>query len=436
MKTPMKSAFLKLAAFAAIAISGRSAMAASSSPHTYKQGSRVYLDNGTVKVGLETAWGGAIVEFDWNGMNFVNAFDTGREVQVAFYDGEPYAPCGDCAGGKGWDPVQGGDWHKHGSPVLAQSLNNDSIYIKSQPHHWYPDNKGGPDSPVPGDLTIEQWVSFVPNVPNGVKVHYKITHFGNDQHFNSYQEFPAVYTNLQFNRCVYYGGTQPWTGAEVNNLRLPSPPNPSPTLYTPELWMGLVNDQNVGLTVFVPGQYPYATGNSRVTPGDTNASYNYFVPRTMFSFGPGSVLEADIYLFGGDYRNARQAIYGLKKTLPPQDPFAPDGYMDAPKRDAVLKGTVAVSGWAFDNDQVSEVDVLVDERAAGHANYGTPRADVAKKWPNAPLSLGFAYSLDTTPYSNGKHTVGVNVKDPSGNIAVFGRIPVLIQNPSTPAKTP
>src|SRR2546422_676990 len=157
------------------------------SPRTYQQGSRLYLDNGTVRVGLETAWGGAIVEVVSNGKNFVNDFDTGREVQVAFYDGDASPLCGDCAGGKGWNPVQGGDWHKHGSPLLAHTLGTGSIYIKSQPHHWYPDNKegGGPDKPIPGDVSIEQWVSLLPDYPSGVKVHYKVTHFGTDRHTNS-----------------------------------------------------------------------------------------------------------------------------------------------------------------------------------------------------------------------------------------------------------
>src|SRR6266446_3122801 len=90
--------------------------AAPEKTRTYREGSRIYLDNGTIKVGLETKWGGAITEVVWHGMNFVNDYDPGREIQVALYDGDPYPPCGDCAGANGWDPVQGGDHHKHGSP--------------------------------------------------------------------------------------------------------------------------------------------------------------------------------------------------------------------------------------------------------------------------------------------------------------------------------
>jgi len=238
-------------------ISPLTSRAQTGSVRTYQKGTRVYLDNGTIKVGLETAWGGTIVEVVWQGKNVVNDFDTGREVQVAFYDGDPYPVCGECAGASGWDPVQGGDGHKRGSPILAQTLGSDSIYIRTQPLQWISDNKGGPNAPVPGDLFVEQWVTLLPDYPTGIKIHYKVTHSGADRHTNSYQEFPAVYVNSEFIHFAYYGGTDPWTNGPVTSVVLPPRPA-SPTFYTSEQWGALVNSQNVGLTVFVPGQYPSA----------------------------------------------------------------------------------------------------------------------------------------------------------------------------------
>lgn len=404
--------------------------AQANSPRSYRNGTRVYLDNGTIKVGLETAWGGSIVELAWKGTNFVNDFDTGREVQVAYYDGDISPLCGDCQGAKGWNPVQGGDWHKHGSPILAQTVGQDSIYIRSQPYHWYPDNKGGPNTPVPSDIYIEQWVSLLPDYPTGVKVHYKVTHFGTDMHVNSYQEFPAVYAKSEFGQLVYYGGMEPWTNGEVTSLPLPPRPS-SPVFYTPELWSALVNNKNIGLTVFVPGSYPYAEGSSVPPGGPPNHGANYFKPLTFFSFGPGTVMEADIYLFGGDYRTARQAIYALQKAMPPQNPFTPDGSLDAPARDSVVKGATTVTGWAFDASQVSEVVVLVDEKVVGRADYGgIQRPDVGRKWMHAPLSIGYRYTWDTTKYPNGKHSIGINVKNPAGHVAILRRNSVVVENPN------
>ncbi len=409
--------------------------AAPEKTRTYREGSRLYLDNGTVKVGLESRWGGAIVEVVWHGMNFVNDFDAGREIQVAVYDGDPYPPCGDCKGAEGWNPVQGGDQHKNGSSLTEQALRADSIYTKTRPHHWIPENKGGSkDSPVPSDVFIEQWVSFLPDNATGVKVHYKITHFGKDRHTNAFQEFPAVYVNTGFDRFVYYGGEAPWTNAPVSFMTMPERPKTSPPIYDPEDWGGFVNDENVGLVVFVPGQYPYVSGFRTLPEARKKFATNYFFPRVPFSFGPDTVLEADAYLFPGDYRQARQATYSLHRSLPQRDIFPPYGSTDSPKRDSNASGPLSVSGWAFDDTQVSDVDVLVDEHLAGRANYGLSRPDISKVWPHAPAEIGFSYTLDTSKYPNGKHLVGVNAKDPAGNVAIFPRIPILIDNPKSIAK--
>jgi hypothetical protein len=399
------------------------------STRTYREGSRLYLDNGTLKVGLETNWGGAIVEVVWHGMNFVNAFDNGREIQAAVYDGDPYAPCGDCEGANGWDPVQGGDHHKHGSPVIEQTLGRDSIYTKTRPYQWVPENKGGTkDRPVPGDVFIEQWLSAVPEYPSTVKLRYKITHFGKDQHTNAFQEFPAVYTNWEFGRFMYYGGDAPWTNGPVSSLTMPDLPNKSAVLYAPELWGAMVNDKGIGLTVFVPGQYPYEGGFKRPPSAEKDSGANYFFPRVPFSFGPNSVLEGDIYLFAGDYQAARQAIYSLHKSIPSSDFLPPYGNVDHPKPHNNLSGSADIGGWAIDDTQVSQVKVLVDERLVGTATYGLPRADVAKIWPHVPTGVGFSYKMDTTKLPNGSHTLGINVEDKAGNVAMFRRIPVLIDN--------
>jgi hypothetical protein len=54
---------------------------------TFQSGSVLYLESSAgadvARVGMETAWGGSIVEVSLNGENFVNAHDAGREVQGA-----------------------------------------------------------------------------------------------------------------------------------------------------------------------------------------------------------------------------------------------------------------------------------------------------------------------------------------------------------------
>ncbi|HUI42434.1 MAG TPA: Ig-like domain-containing protein [Terriglobia bacterium] len=403
--------------------------------HTYQNGSVLYLESDTAsttsRLGLDTQWGGSIVEVSLNGTNFVNWHDTGREVQVAEYDGNAhYDGCAGCTGVFGWNPVQGGDKYDRGSPVLSQTLSADSLYIKAQPYQWNPDDKGGgPDQPVLGDVYVEATVSALTEHAFTFKVHYKITHFGSDQHADSIQEFPAVYTNLGYDQFARYSGQAPWTNDAVAYFTMPQLPAGSPTLYASEQWAAFADSGGNGLTVFVPGMAPYVGGFAAAGDnGPTGIGTNYFAPRTFFSFGPGSVLEGDVYLVAGDYQHARQVVYDLHDSLPATDIFAPFGSVDSPQPEAQLSGLTGVAGWALDNVAVANVEVDVDGVAAGTATYGTSRPDVAADWPNAPPDIGYTFTLDTRQYANGPHMIVVKAFDPSGNVAVFPQVPVTIQN--------
>ena len=122
---------------------------------TYQVGNLLYLEstNGqdTVRVGLDTSWGGAIVLVTYNGEEFVNRSDPGREVQIAVWDGEQkYDPCAGCSGSFGWNPVQAGDHYHHGSSLISDSLASDHLYTRTRPIEWFPDNKGGGrERPIP-----------------------------------------------------------------------------------------------------------------------------------------------------------------------------------------------------------------------------------------------------------------------------------------------
>jgi hypothetical protein len=397
---------------------------------TYQQGSVLYLESvvgtETSRIGLATQWGGTVVEASFNGTNFVNAHDTGREVQAAQYDA-----CAGCTGMLGWNPTQGGDKYNHGSPLLSQAMSADSIYIKTRPYQWNPDeNGGGPTQPVLGDVYVEQWLSSVPNHSRAFNLHCKITHFGLDRHANSTQEFPAVYVSLGFDRYVYYGGTNPWTNGPVTFPPVSSGgAGTSQLFYTPERWAAFVNSQDVGLTVFVPEQYLYTSALTfSGAPGATGNGTNYFAPLTAFTFGPSSTLEGDIYLIAGDYKEARQAIYNFRNSTPSRDIFTPIGKTDLPTPNSRVSGTSNVTGWSFDDVSVSKVEIAVDNVLAGIANYGLARPDVAKVYYNAPLNVGFQFQLDTKKYPNGTHTLTVMVTDTSGNVAAFPDVPINILN--------
>jgi hypothetical protein len=400
---------------------------------TYQIGSVLYLESGTAtdtsRIGLETAWGGSIVEVSLNGTEFVNRHDTGREVQPAFYDGNAQY-CSGC-GPWGWNPVLAGDYHNQGTPTLTQIVTSNSLYTSAQPLQYYPDDKGGgAGQPISGDVLVEQTITAETSLPHTFKAHYKVTHLGSDLHADAPAEFPAVYTNQNYNRFISYGGTAPWTNGAITITQLPAYTF-SPILYVPEHWGALVDTQNVGLTVYVPSQYPYVVGFAEPDPGPggpTDNADNYFAPAANLTIGPSFVFQGDIYLIAGDFASARGTVYALHQSLSPPDIFMPIGATDQPSPGSSLVGITSVGGWSLDDVQVAKAEVLVDGVADGTATYGSPRPDVAAAYPHAPVNLGFSYSLDTTKYNDGFHTLNVRVTDSSGNAAVFADVLVSIVN--------
>ena len=403
---------------------------------TSQQGTLLILENQTatetVRIGLETVWGGSIVEVSLNGTNYVNRSDPGREVQPAFYDGNAqYIQCPGCTEIFGWDPVLAGDQHGHGTPTLAQILTPSSLYIEAQPLQWNPDDKGGgPGLPVAGDMLVEQTVTPVSGHARAFKVHYKITHLGSDQHANTQQEFPAVYVNNDYNRFVYYAGTAPWTSAAVSITQFAVEGGGFPALYVPEHWGAHVNARDMGLTIYVPSQYPYVGGADYPGPsGPTGDGTNYFAPYAILTIGPHYVFEGDMYLIAGDYPTAREIVYQLHQDHgAPPDIFTPYGTTDVPAPGSMISGVTPVEGWTFDDVNVGKVEILVDGTVDGTASYGSSRQDVADAYPHASANVGFSYSLDTTRYGNGPHVLNVRVTDGAGNVAMFPDVRVTVGN--------
>src|SRR5258708_6088700 len=72
------------------------------------------ITNGTMTVGIDSDWGGAIVYLNWNNNgNWINNGipDPGRQVQVALYTQANYPNCWACDATCSWpwNPVQAGN---------------------------------------------------------------------------------------------------------------------------------------------------------------------------------------------------------------------------------------------------------------------------------------------------------------------------------------
>jgi hypothetical protein len=405
-------------------------LTAEASVRAYQSGSMLYIESGTAndtaRVGLDTMWGGSIVEVSLNGANLVNRHDTGREVQPSYRDGDNL----------NYNPTLAGDGFDQGTPTISYSLTADSLYIKAEPLQWNADKYGGGlGHPVPGDVLVEQSVSAVASEPHTFQVHIKATHLGNDIHTNTGQEFPAAYTNRNIGRFISYNGRTPWTNAPITVTQLPDLGQPNPPYFVPERWAALADAQDQGLTVYVPSVNPWFIGFAAIdnTTSDqgspTDNATNYFAPLGNLTLGPGFVFEGDFYVIAGDYKVARQTIYRLHQNLTIPVIFSAFEATDQPSSGATVSGTTPVIGWAFaDEVAVTKVEVLVDSTTDGQASYGQPRPDVPASFPESPVNVGFSYSLDTTKYPNGLHRIYLRVTDSSGNIAVAPSVPATFSN--------
>ncbi|HEX8393769.1 MAG TPA: hypothetical protein VF665_15620 [Longimicrobium sp.] len=386
------------------------------------------IDGGqTSRLGLDLRAGGVVAELSLNGENMVNAFDVGRQVQLSLYDGdEPGGDlCAGCSGSWPWNPVQGGDRHGHGSAVLMWGRTDSTLWVLSRPNHWFPDNRGGgPAAPVVSDMMYQVSVS-VPRAERGAfLVRYRATHLGRDTHGAAWQEVPAVYVNGDLDTFTYYEGTSPWTEGAVTRgaVRDIGDAAWAVTPYSiPERWAAFVNDRGVGVTVYVPGAYPYALATRIRDPqsirGSAGWNTQYLQPKAYFGVAPLEVLDASVYLFAGTPDEARRSVYRLNREGGVRDISEPYVVLDPPGAQPV-SGVVTISGAAMDNVAVRAVDVLVDDAPAGRARTGLPAPAFASEFPDAAGSAGFEYSLDTRNYPDGDRKVSVRVTDAAGLLTV------------------
>lgn len=369
----------------------------------------------TVRVGLQQSWGAAIVEVSLNGVDYVNNDDPGRQIQTSLWDANAsYSPLW------GYNPIESGDHDYQGSPVLASTLLPDSIYTKTQPIQWAPENfGGGPGSPVLGDAYIEKWISVVPGFNRIFKVHYKITHFGSDLHADAFQEAPVMYVNPNVPNFSYYGGGAPWTGDALSQHVMP--PDCCDILATTELWGAYVDSTNTGIAVYTPQQFP----NSK---GFNAGSTLQFTPMCPYTWEPGGVLEFDTFILVGTVDEMRAAIYALHGQQTAPSTLPPMGSPDAPASGDIVSGMVLVDGWAWALPGMSTVQVFVDGNLVGTADYHINRPDLPIAFPGAPADVGFQYMLDSTSFSNGSHDIVVKATDNNNHAATFATQHVTISN--------
>jgi len=214
----------------------------------------VFIDNGIIKLGVDTNRGGAIgyLSLSKDNSSYTNTHDFGRLVQGSFYSGPvPYDPqqCNDPSWSNWpWNPIGGGD--AFGNPAKVLSINKTSatsMEILTIPYQWACND-------VPCECTFRQEITLIDNAAEvRLTLNNNRTDIPPGALYSSTQELPAIYIIGQFCNLYTYNGTAPFTSQEPGQL---------PTLwpwgsFSPsEHWMAYSNgtdlDNSISVGVWTP----------------------------------------------------------------------------------------------------------------------------------------------------------------------------------------
>ncbi|MBA3939041.1 MAG: hypothetical protein H0X38_16465 [Planctomycetes bacterium] len=209
-----------------------------------------FLDNGTLRIGMDLNRGGAVtfLEAAARPGNLINSYDYGRQIQMSVYSGPtPFTPHGKQPRpewrGLGWNPIQTGDCFGRPSQVVEQRNDGKELYLRCVPMQWPLDDE-------PGECTFETWTMLD---GASVRMRFRVTNHRTDhtQYAARSQELPAIYTIAALHRLITYSGPLPFTGAVPDEQHNDwHQPWPWTTWLASEGWSALVGDDDWGLGVF------------------------------------------------------------------------------------------------------------------------------------------------------------------------------------------
>lgn len=264
----------------------------------------LFLDNGIVRIGVDTNAGAAIGFFaeSKGGPNLLNHYDKGRFLQQSWYgrrddslwNGRPWR----------WNPVQGGSWRGEPSRLLSVVVTTNMLDARLHPRHWA-------SGALLTNVVMEQRIELRGPVAH---IRHQMECRGGEQHPEASQEMPAVFVDAALTNFVYYRGPAPWTGGELTR-RVPGWPNEHDALD--EGWAAYVDDNDRGIGVFSPGTRRMTCYRFAGPSGPRGSGCSYFAPVTRMAIGPDFRHEYAVYLTIGRVAEIRERFGRLRGAHPP-----------------------------------------------------------------------------------------------------------------------
>ena len=392
-----------------------------------------------LKVGIRENWGASIVFFGIAAnanSNVIDANDTGREVQVAFYDParsmqgcaynascqtNPELICANSIRYLGWDPVQGGNRCNNGSPVESVNVVPGELTAIVRPLFWNPDwdqvgcgGDGCTDNILKyrqSDVRYYQRLRFVGE--HIVEMRMTVENLTATAVQATLQEFPTLYAAYGAYGLANLHDILDSTGTQI---AVDIPANDGffyRNFETPGGWATLQNDERTyGVGIY------YENRLTAYQAWQKEGVFNNI--RSQFSFGipaNGSV-TARAYLMLGSFDTIKTTAEALDAALPPF------GVIDAPAADGVYSGTLAVNGWVLDNKGVTALMLLIDGTEHAVLPLDTARPDVCLVYPGYGMctgNMGYSQEVSLAGLSPCQHIIEVRATDTDGNQRIIAR---------------
>jgi len=290
-----------------------------------------YLDNGTIRIGVNLNAGGAIAYLSKSGdsTNLVNNWDWGRQIQMSHYSGPvPFAPDGKQPfpqwAGLGWNPVQAGDHFRNPSKVLDHRNEGKTLYVKCIPMQYALDN-------VPAECVFECWITLQGNTAE-VRSRMTVDRPDKTQYPARGQELPAIYTIGTLYRLMTYTGDKPFTGDALTRIEKSEEEKrkggwPWVRYRATENWAALVNDQDWGVGIWEPGCTSFVGGFAgKPGKGGTNDDpTGYISPMLDEIIDHNIAYEYRYVLIVGSLDEIRKHVYEhARRPVPPTYKFEKD----------------------------------------------------------------------------------------------------------------
>ena len=261
----------------------------------------LFLDNGTVKVGIDRAKGAAITWLSWSNCpkNAVNHADPGRLIQQSYYAGKVLDRTADGQSKSwspwSWNPIQGGGVSSWARVKVMERLAAGTLYGETVPKLWDMPNEEAA-------ALMLQWTGFEPAMPDVVAVRCALHSQRSPEDrwgpaVPRPQEIPACYFTRSFKLAKTYLGKGQWH----TESQPPGPPWGHAT--PPRKAMACFNAEGQGVAIFSPASaasWNFGPHGGGASDDSAAGPCMHVAPLDRVSLGPQSEYRFRYWLVVGD----------------------------------------------------------------------------------------------------------------------------------------